>query len=238
MSRIFEMPRKWWPVVSSQFRLASNSQSSSSPWTGRQNVYGPHVQFWRASFSLPPRYDHEAAEFEGFMEQLGGNAGLLRMGYSHRRFPLWDFEVDPTIENFSDGTEFTDGTGFASGFLPPSVTTLEAAAFGDTSILIGGLPESTPRVLRRGDLFEVMRGGVWDETPSLHRIVRDAPTNADGETRIEFVPPLRKGVAPGDKVSLRWPCSVFRLADSEQGFLDRDAAGIATGAFSAVEAIG
>ena len=111
-------------------------------------------------------------------------------------------EAAHTSEPWSDDTFFDDGTGWRSGPLPSTVDLYEGAAARATSVVIEGLPANTARCLRRGDLFEIRRNGVADYTPSLHRVIRDCPTDATGKTRVDFVPPLRKGVAAHDMIVL------------------------------------
>lgn len=234
---IIDWPREWWQPRTAQFYLAPRSQSSKSPWTMTSNIYGPHVQYWCAKLSFPPLKDAEAAAREAALESLGGQAGLLRIGYWQRRMPLYDASVMATRENFGDGTGFSDGAGFASGFLPASIYCVAPAPRGAHSVVVGGLPSSIARVMRRGDFIEFQRGGSYDATPSLHRVTRDASADALGKTRLEIVPPLRKGVAPGDKVSLQYPASVFRLAGDDEGVVDRDENAFGTLGFSLVEAL-
>lgn len=235
---IVDWPLEWWQPKTGQFNLAPRSQMSKAPWTQTSNVYGPHVQYWCAKLSFATLSDAAAAEREAMVEMLGGQAGLLRIGSWPRRRPLYDFEVEAAAavrRRFTDTTDFTDGTGYADGYLPASIPCVEAAARGARSVVVGALPASTVRVLRRGDHVEFQRGGVWDSTPSLHRVTRDAPTDPLGRTRIEFVPPLRKGIAAGDRVSLRYPASVFRLVGDDEGIMDRDVNAFGSFGFSLVE---
>jgi hypothetical protein len=234
---IVDWPRAWWQPRGGQFSLASRSQSSKAPWTMSANVYGPHVQYWRASLPFQPLKDADAAEREALLESLGGQAGLIRIGAWARRMPLYNADVIAATARFTDGSGFTGGAAFSSGLLPPAVYCAGAASYGGMSVVIGGLPASTLRVLRRGDHVEFQRGGTFDATPSLHRVTRDAPTDAAGLTRIEIVPPLRKGLSVGDSVVLHYPASVFRLADDDQGAFDRDVNAFGTHGMSLVEAL-
>lgn len=215
---IWEWPREWYRFTSAKCYLRSRSQSSRSSWTGRRNVYGPHAQFWVIEVSIKDIEAPESYAVEAFIERLGGIAGLLRMGSPMQLTPQYNGDAARVITAWSDGKLFTDGTGWVGGLLLPAVIVRQAAPIGATSVVIGGgLPVSTPRVIRRGDLVEFRRGGVWDDVPSMHRVTSDAATNADGDTGIQFVPPLRKGVAAADAVVLDHPRSVFRMSDEEQG---------------------
>lgn len=237
MTDIYNWPRAWDDVASGSFWLASRNQSSQSSWSGRVNVFGPHSQLWQCQVQLNQQFDEVNFEISSFFSLVGGPKGLIRMGHIARPRPQYDVEQDETQEPWSDDTFFDDGTGWLDGALPASIYCASAQARGDTSVIVGGLPVSTARVLRRGDLVEFKRNGIADETPSLHEIVKDAPTDSSGETRIEFRPALRKGVAIGDQVSLRYPTTVFRLADDNQGQINYTPPIIGSVGFSLIEAI-
>jgi len=224
MPNIIEWPRAWWGVAAAEFYLTPRSQRSQSPWTMRQNIYGPHVQYWQARLIFPTLLDGDLAARESIIEQLGGTAGLLRMGHPFRITPMFSDEAITGIVGWSDGTFFTDGTGWLSGPLPSSIHVYSPAAARTTSVVVGGLPINTSRVLRRGDMVEFRRDGIADETPSLHRVLVDAHSNANGRCSISFLPPLRKAVAAGDQVVLDYPTTVFRLAGDEPQASVRNAA--------------
>lgn len=237
MPDIIEWPRAWWGVVQCEFGLMPRSRRSVSPWRMSQNVYGPHVQWWQAKLTFPAMSDANLAAREAIVESLGGSAGLVRMGHPFRLEPLYNADVAAGSQPFSDGTFFEDGSGWASGILPPLIYVVEAEAARATSVVVGGLTASTSRMLRRGDMVEFRRNGVWDETPSLHRVTRDASTDAAGETRIEITPPLRKGVAAGDQVVLNEPKSVFRLMSDEDGIATRDHRWVGSMGINLIEAL-
>jgi len=238
MPNIWEWPREWYAFVTARYYLRSRSQASVSPWTGRRNVYGPHSQLWVAEVTMNDQDAPVPFAIEAFLERLGGSAGLVRMSSPMQRSPQWNQETAGTIQPWSDGTFFTDGTGWLSGLLPPYVVVRSAETIGATSVVIGGdLPVSSQRVLRRGDLIEFRRNAVADETPSLHRIMVDANTNAYGDVRIEIRPPLRKGVAAGDMGVLDHPATLFRLADDDQGGAEYRAPIVGNIGFTLVENI-
>lgn len=217
MENIWEFPREWYRFTTAKFYLRSRSQSSASPWTGRRNVYGPHAQFWVAELAMANVEPQISFAIEAFFERIGGSAGLIRMGSPMQPEPQWNAELLASDGPWSDGTAWSDDTLWLDGMLPPMIHVGSAESHGATSAIVAGeLPASTPRVLRRGDVIEFRRNGIADATPSMHRIVVDAPTNASGETRIQFRPPLRKGIARGDMAVLQRAQTVFRLSDDDQ----------------------
>lgn len=176
---------------------------------------------WQAEVSFSIQTLDQWAPLEGLLAQLAGQSGLLRFGDFAKRVPQRDMESASSAQPWSDSTFFSDGTGFIEGFLPPFIWAADGSAERSRSIVVGGLPASEARVLRRGDNFEHRPGGVYDCTPRMHIITRDAHTNSDGQTRIEFLPPLRGGVAGGDQIVLTDPMTTMRLADDNQGVVTR-----------------
>lgn len=217
MTNIYTWPRSWGQFASGVFQLMSRNQASQSTWSGATGVLGPHAQFWVCQVQLAPQFDEVNFAISAFFSQVAGQKGLIRMYHSARRGPQYDREQDAVGEPFSDDTFFNDNSGFLNGYLPASIMVDERALLNETSVVVRGLPESTNRVIRRGDLIEFLRNGIATEIPSLHEVVRDAPTDALGRTRLEFKPGLRKGLAAGDRISLRYPSTVFRLIDDSQG---------------------
>lgn len=234
-SEILTFPSTWYGAVTGRFYLASGSQKSASPWSGRRSVYGPHRQVWRAEVQLPPKMPEMWRPLSAFFSEVAGERGLIRIGDMHRVRPIYNILEELGTDPFSDATFFDDGTGWLDAPLPPTIHVVTAADRGVRAAHVGGLPASIARTLRRGDLFEIRRNGIADETPSLHEVTRDAPTDSSGESLVEFTPALRKGVAAGDMVVLEYPTSVFRCVDDDQGVFERDSAHHGSAGFSLVE---
>jgi hypothetical protein len=178
-------------------------------------------------------------DISAFFSQLGGQAGLLRIGDPSRSECRYNRERrrEASQQWFSDGTKFTDGTGWLDGMMPTAGHLTAPAERGDTFVLIGGLLQSTLGALRSGDLIEFRPNGIADGVPRLHEIVRQANTDADGKTGIQFRPALRAGLAAGDMVVLEYPTSVFHLIDDGQGEIEITPPLLANFGFSLVEAI-
>lgn len=237
MTRLMEWPRAWYTVASGNFWLSSKNLVYQNPFTGRIGVSGPQSQLFQAKIQLSTQSREAWMEMEGFFAEVGGMAGIIRIADFARLEPQYNADVIGGRTAWSDGTFWTDGSGWVSGMLPPYIVTADAADKGETSVVVTGLPASTQRVLRRGDDVEFRRNGAYDETPSLHRIIRDAPTNSSGETRIEFRPSLRKALAAGDQVVLDYPMGNFRLVDDSQAVVDRTPPFFGDLAFQLIEAL-
>ncbi len=223
MSGIIQFPTDWYRFTSGSFFLSTLNFKSVSPWSGRQSISGPNSQLWQAEVTFAIQERSQWIPLEGMLAQLAGQSGLLRFGDFAKRIPQRDMEAEPGSQPWSDSTFFSDGSGFIEGLLPPFIWATAVANRGETSIMVGGLPASEARVLRRGDNFEHQPNGAYDETPRFHILTRDAPTDADGKTRLQFRPPLRGGVAAGDKIVLTDPMCTFRLGDDNQGVVTRTA---------------
>ncbi len=222
---IWTWPENARAAVNSQFYLAPQNLSAMSPYTGEATVYGPTVQRWTAKITLPPKTTNGWRALSGFITRLRGIGGHIRMKDYHRQQTQYDMAVTPTIGTFSDGTKFSDGTGWATGFLPPVCVSGEARGRGSTDLLITALPVSLAAVLQAGDLIELRPNGQPAAFGMLHEVVDTARTNSSGQTRIDFEPGLRIDIAAGDQVVLAGPTTVFRLASDSEGIIARTAPG-------------
>lgn len=237
MTTVYEFPREWLTPERCLFRLASRSQSAARPWLGGKSVRGPHAQFWTCQITLTGKRDPDRQRMAAFMSRLDGQAGLLRMTDPHRLKPWRDREATSSSESYSDGTRFTDGTGFDTSLLPPNLYVAAAANRGDNFVVLGGLPTSTADVFTRGDLFEHKPGGVADGVPRLYEMMVGGSSDASGRIGVEIRPRLRTGIAAGDQVSLRRPSTVFRLVDDDQGAMEVTRPVIGSMGFSLIEAL-
>lgn len=237
MTDIYEYPREWYRFTGLSFQLRSSSQVSARPWAGGNSIYGPHVQIWMPKLTATMQEQSVWPQIDAFFSRLGGQAGLLRIGDASRLQPRFNRELIASSAAWSDGSTFTDGTGFLSGLLPPTCFLQAAASRGDKNVIIGGLPVSTSRALSRGDLFEVRPNGIASATPNLYQVMVDGATNSSGNAGVEIRPPLRQGLAAGDMVVLSYPTSVFHLIDDQQAEMQISVPTNADFGFSLIEAI-
>lgn len=186
---------------------------------------------------MTPMAEFRWEPVSAFFSEVGGQAGRIRIADPRRRRPQYNREATFAQSPWSDDTFFSDGTGWVDGGVPVTFHIDRFAARGATYVVVGGLPASVQRLLRRGDLIEIRRGGIADGVPSLHEIVRDAPTDADGKAGLMIRPGLRKAVMAGDQVVSDTPTGVFRCVDDEQGVVDAGADLIGRTGFTLIEAI-
>ena len=235
MTDIFEFPREWYQFSRLSFQLVSRSQVSPRPWAGGNSVYGPHAQIFMPKLTVVSQDVDVWPAMDAFFSRLGGQAGLIRIGDASRLVP--QLNRGPSGQQyFSDGSTFTDGTGFASGVLPPTCFLAAPTSRGEQQVTIGGLPASSP-ALKRGDLFELRPNGIPSACPNLYQVMVDGAADANGKTGVEIRPSLRMGFAAGDMVVLSYPTSVFHLIDDNQAEMQISKPFLADFGFSLVEAI-
>lgn len=229
--QIYQWPAEHRGATGGTFRLSSMNLISQHLFSAAISPYGPVDQRWVTEINLPPKDAADWRQLSALISRLRGTSGLLRLGDPFRRRPGYDGGVVETVTGFV----FTDGTGFVDGYLPPFIAIDEAAQAGADSYVVRGLPISTARVMRMGDLIEVRPNGIPAAHGHLYEVVNDAPTNAAGKTRLQIEPPLRKAIVPGDMVVIRDATSVFRLAKDDEGIVMRDAAFLGRLSLSLVE---
>lgn len=234
---ILTYPCEWYKFASNSFHLVSRNFMSTSPWTGRRGASGPMSQLWSVKITLTTQRQMDWKQIEAFFAELGGQSGRLWMFDWQKMRPQRDLETAGVVSPWDDDSLFDDGSGWTNGFLPAAIHVVNGAARGETSFVAGGLPEDVTRALRRGDNFEIRRNGVADGVPSLHMLVRDIHSNANGEALLTFRPSLRKDIAPGDMIVLRRPQGVFRLASDDQGGVERHIPNHGDLGFELIEAI-
>jgi hypothetical protein len=226
---VWSLPRSMRAVVQSTFYLSSSAIESASPFTGQRVPYGPMLQVFIADLRPPAAPGVAQAregqaswrEWQGFITRLRGTSGRVRIMDYYRMRPAYDLLHAATASQWADGDLWFNGQPWMEGALPPFVTLDEAAVAGADSLVLRGLPANVESALSPADLFELRPNGIPTETGNLYEVVHVARTTPDGKARVYMQPPLRQGFAAGDMAVLRYPTSVFRLADRDQGVVSR-----------------
>ena len=238
MSTVYEFPSQWYRFATAKFRLQARSQMSPRPWIGGKSIYGPHAQIWLAELSMTPVTDPDRQQIAAFFSRLDGQAGLLRIADPSRLRPWYDRSIiSPAETTWTDGTKWSDGTFWSSDFLPPSIYVATAASKGDNYMVLGGLPASLSGALMHGDLLQINPDGIAGSVPNLYETSIGGATDASGKIGVEIRPRLRQNLAVGDQVALRFPSSVFRLVDDDQGVFEVTPPVFGDMSFSLVEAM-
>lgn len=239
---IIDFPRELYGriITGQKFTLRSVNQSAGTNWNGTGGKpSGPHTQFWTADVTLGQIADPILQDVDALITKLRGRANVLRFAYSNRWAPWRDRNLVAGQSTFSDGTRFVDGTGFSNGLLPPEVFLVNAAPMGSRYLTLacGSAATSIANAFRAGDLLQVKPNGIAGTVPHLYKATLGGDTDASGNIGLTIEPKLRQGVAAGDTVSLRYPDTLFRLADDNQGEIDVQGGGFGTCGFQIIEAL-
>lgn len=187
-----------WVPMGSSFNLMTRAKLSTSPYTGASKA-ATLAQLWVADLSFNKKSEGFVREMQGFLNMLEGPANPVRLFDWWRELPLLVESDQP----FSDGTFFSDGTGWVDGY---DLKLIAAVAKGDNRFTVQGFPAST-EVLRRGDLLG-MQGYLYETRYGV-------TSNADGEALITVQPGARVAGAIGDPVTTWRPTVPMRLATEE-----------------------
>jgi hypothetical protein len=224
-------------VESQSFDLKSFNLGSTGLLTRELLPGGPVVQRWIARLSSANEDRTEWRQHSGLIASLRGTIGKARCFDPAKRRPLFDELGATTSETWDDSTTWDDGTSWVSGTLPPSVAVAQAGSRQDRTLLVDGFPASTQLALRWGDLFEIKPNGAPADHGHLYIITAACHSDASGKSLLAFEPGLRTNIAPGDKVSLRDPSTVFRLASDDEGEINVTAPHIGRFGLSLVEVL-
>lgn len=235
---VYDFPQDWYQFASATFRLQARSLVAARVYLPGKNVKGPYAHAWVANFTLSSQVDPVRQQMAAFFSRLGGQAGLLRIADPSRLRPWYDRSIINAQEStWTDGSKWSDGSFWTSSFLPPNVYVAQAASKGDNTIVLGGFPDSTAGVLTRGDLLQVCPNGIPGSCPNLYETMVGGASNGSGQIGVEVRPALRMNLAVGDLVSLRYPSTVFRMVDDDQGVLEVTPPVVGNGGFQLIEAL-
>jgi hypothetical protein len=187
MVDVITMPESLYVFGSARFNLVTvNTSTDPNAFAPMARVGGPSVAFWRAELNFRPREGRtDIDELMGFVLRLKGGRVLARIHDP--------FRVARAGETQPRGA---GGTG-------PVVNVAADAAAGAETITLGGLVASQASSLMLMDQL-----GIGE---NLHAVIGPGPSDGDGEGTFSIWPPLRKGVAEGDPVTLVAPTARFRL---------------------------
>lgn len=191
-----------WPVIDgNRFALKQRALFAASPLRGSRRVMSPLVEVWTCSFAMPS--DRRWPEVDAFVANLDAGMHTVRMFDHMRRYPrgVAGGYNSSSPETWSDGTLWSDNTGWLSGAMAGAAHA--SAAAGAKALTISGLVASQARSFASGDLIEV--GGY------AYMIVGDTPSDASGRATVAIRPALRTAVVAGDVVKLAFATSPFQI---------------------------
>lgn len=210
---------KKWPVKSYNLTCAPTTFSAGRGVGGFKQIVGSQNHYWRGSFTLNPLRGEDMIDFRGWLSNLEGSTHpfdmcicdpfvLTAAGQNHGEFLEslgYDLSTlcgpDPNGMYglpFSDGTCFSDGTGFAGLPVQGEVSPAADLVAGATSMTINA------GYLKRGHRFSTAQNHMYE--------VGDVT----GST-VTFKPPLRLPIAAGTTIEAQHPKIRVRLADDTSG---------------------
>lgn len=212
-------PREWQRWKEGGLRLLFVNLGSQMLFESLRIPGAEGGAYFVGQLAWPPKESPYWRAMSGFIARGGGSRGLFRLFDGARPRPRFDAGVTPQQTAFSDGSRFSDGSGWTEGYLPPFVAVHEGARAGDDSLVLRFPAHlaSTPNILQEGDRIEIRPGGVWVPHAHYYEVTYDAGTNASGLVRVQFAPRLRLSVASGDQCVLREATTVMRLANDQEG---------------------
>lgn len=170
---------------------------------GQEQIVSPGYATWQIDYALPTTFDGDMMrQFEVFIRELRGrsNAAALTVCDPYR----YGSRVSPLQQPWSDGTWFSDNTGFIApgSSTHPLVVTIPVAV-GATTLRTDFFNPTRPR-LRADDFFSVA-GRLY------------AVQNSTQDGWVRFEPPAREVIPAG--ATLKTDAAVIhaRLADDDQG---------------------
>jgi hypothetical protein len=181
---------------------------SRSPFTFKEQVFSHGGQMLEAEISLPPMTRAEGEQWVSFLIKLKGMQGTFLLG-------------DPAAATPRGSAATTPGTPVVSG----------AGQTGD-DLTVSGLPADVDGYLLAGDYIQLGTSG----TATLHKVLNDVDTSANGIGLIDLYPSIRTAPVDAAAVVVANAKGVFRLATNETNWSINEVTHYGL-SFAAVEAI-
>jgi hypothetical protein len=201
-----------WPLYiapqSSSFRIQTRNIAASSPFRANVQTTGSIAKNWVADIAFGIKDENEWPEMMAVLSRVEGGENLIRMPCFARPLPFGvaagKSKLSTTTQQaFSDGTLFSDGTGWTEnsslGFLSQN------ALIGQDTVLISGLVPNQTKSIEFSDLMEI--------DGFLYKSQVRASSDATGKSRVVITPPLRTNVYSGAPVLFEYPTSPFQVLE-------------------------
>lgn len=181
-----------YPTAAAQIRIDMSDTVATveSPFTkALQTQNWPGADYWGATYTLPPLWDGESAEWEGFLGELRGRLNVFQMADPRRLRPRGNVRGSAPVVN--------NGTGGVNN--APFTTTL----------VTSGWRQNVSRVLLRGDRFQI---GF-----RYHMVCEAVNSDSGGNASVIIWPSLREQPANGAALKLNDPMCLLRLQSNTRG---------------------
>jgi hypothetical protein len=207
----YRWPRDFYPN-SVQLDCQPYTITSRMPLRGSRRSSGPIVEVWEARLTYRDLIGAENwGPIRGFLGRVRGAGGLIRIHDQARALPRGtaagvasSTKLETiTAQPWSDGSYFSDGTGWTDAATAGVIAT--AAPAKSEWILISGLVPSMPLSIGAADLMEI--GG------RLYESLIDVPSDPSGRALVQIGPRLRAPVLPGDRVEFAYATTPMQFVD-------------------------
>lgn len=177
--------------------------------TGRSQATATDTGYWTAVLSgIPTGGAARVKAYRRLLGQLAGGAGIVKVPAFDREQAPWPVAgvYTATPSDFTDGTEFSDGTGFFEPVI--KVTAGADAAIGATQIAV---------VVASADT--IVGGEYFSVHGRLYRI-ESVLSVSGGNQAWAITPAVRAAIASGARLDFDRPVCRMRLAAEGEGDLD------------------
>ena len=195
-----------WPCsqvrpLNGRYFLRYFDRTAGTSIVGGEQILSSGIARWEIELHLPRTFrGDDLRRFEVMVNQMRGRRNIAALcicdpyRYGDRN--------TPRHEPFSDGTYFSDGTGFMTT-QSQDILTASAVAAGATTLTINTSPPAIPN-MRPGDMFS--------HNGFLYRVL-----TAVNPGTVSFEPPARRAIPAGASLRTDPPQIYVRFSDSGQG---------------------
>ncbi|MBL4761721.1 MAG: hypothetical protein JKY93_03365 [Gammaproteobacteria bacterium] len=194
------------------WHLKGGSRGTGIGLNNREQFIYTENRYWTGTLSLPEIFGTALPELLAAVDDIAGQLNIIKLPLFNpftvtkngsdadfwRALGVSETAISDGFERFSDGTTFTDGTGFSlpSGDNP---TALLDAVVGSSTIKFGGVI---------GTVLSV--GAIFTHNGFMYRVAE----NTNG--LIRFNPPLRQGILKGEAILVDKPFIYVRFASNDE----------------------
>lgn len=204
MVEIVQWPCDLLRLTSSQVFLRNTSRVAGASLAGVDQIISAGAQVWEITLGIGPDFEQDRIkEIEAKITLMDGRTNIAALCVFDAF--AYDGTASPRQWPFTDGTWFSDGTGFADpgAGVEPLVVAANVAADDESLTVV--LTDPVRPHLRIGDLFSV--------AGFLYRVV----DRNVGAGTVRFRPRARQAIPAGTILQTAKPTIYARFASDDQG---------------------
>lgn len=194
-------------AATAQFWPWGNTQTNVSPLTRDQQTIALPGVVWRATLTMPPLDEPSWRQWSALIAALQGQAGRMNVRPPHAPNPQG--QTPPVTRIFTDGTRFTDGTGF---FDPAHVVKIRADVASTKILFRTEGWQASATVLKQGDYICWSTGG----RRMLSLLAKDAKSDGAGKADLKLTFPAPEIPPNGKRLYIYGVSVTMRMMDDDQ----------------------